>query len=257
MEYKKFWTAFDNYLTNFDRSDPKIALKITHTFAVVDCMDYLTAALELPADERELARIIALLHDIGRFAQLARFDSFSDRNIDHAALGVSELEREPQFQKLLYREKLNAQIIKEAILNHNRYQIDPTIKGPALLYARLIRDADKLDNLRNKQTEKPEVLLDAPAEAIRACRISPAIARCFLEGRLIPRDLRETLLDRWASYIAFIFDLNFQASFQWITEKQAVPRLFARFRPADTQTFCTWQKMEAFAESYLTGQLKK
>lgn len=257
MEYEKFRTAFDNYLTNFDRSDPKIALKITHTFAVVDCMDYLTAALELPADERELARIIALLHDIGRFAQLVCFDSFSDRNIDHAILGVSELQRDRQFQKLLRSENLNAQIIREAILNHNRYQIDPTLRAPALLYTRLIRDADKLDNLRNKQTEKPEILLDASAGAICASHISPAIARCFLQGHLIPRDLRETLLDRWASYIAFIFDLNFQASFQWIAEKQAVPRLFAHFRPADTQTFCTWQKMEAFAEAHLAQQLKK
>ena len=41
--------------------------------------------------ERDLAYLIALLHDIGRFEQIKRFNSFDDRNVDHATLGVQVL----------------------------------------------------------------------------------------------------------------------------------------------------------------------
>lgn len=49
-------------------------------------------SLGLDQDEIDLASLIGLLHDIGRFEQLKRYNCFIDsKTIDHALLGVQIL----------------------------------------------------------------------------------------------------------------------------------------------------------------------
>ena len=44
-------------------------------------------------------------------------------------------------------------IIKKAIYNHNKYKIEENLNDVELLHRKIIRDADKLDNFRVKETE--------------------------------------------------------------------------------------------------------
>ena len=62
--------VFDAYLDQFDRTDEKIRLKIIHTDGVVRYMTEICRRMGMPEEERRLAELIALLHDIGRFEQL-------------------------------------------------------------------------------------------------------------------------------------------------------------------------------------------
>lgn len=83
--------AFQKYVSQYDTSDPKIALKIRHTFEVVKACSYLTDSLELDEENRNLSLLIGLLHDVGRFEQLTRFNSYDDNLLPHAECGLEVL----------------------------------------------------------------------------------------------------------------------------------------------------------------------
>ena len=86
LQYAK--KAFENYLNDYDQKNEKIKLKIVHTYGVMECSKKITEDMKLSAEDCELAQIIGLLHDIGRFEQLKCYNSFEPGTMDHAAFGV-------------------------------------------------------------------------------------------------------------------------------------------------------------------------
>mgnify|MGYP003178858069 CR=1 FL=1 len=92
---------FEEYLDHYDRDDDKIRLKITHTYGVVEYSRKIALRLGLPEEDVELAQIIGLLHDIGRFEQIKRFDSFEPATMDHAEFGVRILFEEGMIRRFL------------------------------------------------------------------------------------------------------------------------------------------------------------
>ena len=89
LQYAK--KQFECYLNHYDRDDDKIRLKIVHTYGVVECSRQITQRMGLPEEDRQLAQLIGLLHDIGRFEQLKRYNSFEPNTMDHASFGVQIL----------------------------------------------------------------------------------------------------------------------------------------------------------------------
>ena len=49
-------------------------------------------------------------------------------------------------------------IIKKAIENHSRLEIEENLDERTLLHSKIIRDADKIDNYRVKKDEKVEAI---------------------------------------------------------------------------------------------------
>ena len=78
--------AFEAYLDEYDRADDKIHLKIVHTYGVVDAAEDIARRMGLGEEDVQLAKVIGLLHDIGRFEQIKRFDSFEPGN--HGACSI-------------------------------------------------------------------------------------------------------------------------------------------------------------------------
>lgn len=69
-----------------------------------------------------MAKIIALLHDIGRFEQVKQTKDFADnKNFEHANYGVKVLFEDNLIRKFVKDNKYG-NIIKKAIYNHNRYK---------------------------------------------------------------------------------------------------------------------------------------
>ena len=62
----------------FDINDDKVKHKLQHTFYVVDNAEYLSKKLGLSAEEIELAKLIALFHDFGRFYEARDYQSFRE-----------------------------------------------------------------------------------------------------------------------------------------------------------------------------------
>lgn len=219
---------FDQYLDQFCREDEKIKLKIVHTQGVIRCAGEISARMGLGAGERELAELIALLHDIGRFEQLKRFDSFEPSVMDHAAYGVELLFGERKMIRDFIKEDTWDHIICEAIARHSSYDIGDGLSPRALFHARMIRDADKLDNCRVKLEDKIEVLLGCSPEVAGSQAISPEIWQECLDRKSIHSEKRRTKMDYWVSYIAYFFDINFPETAKIILDEQYVQKITER-----------------------------
>ena len=81
MNYNNAKEQFEKYLNSYDRDNGKVRLKIIHTYGVVHDMTEICKRMQLSDEDTELARIIALLHDIGRHLQYTQ-------NIPHDEAGA-------------------------------------------------------------------------------------------------------------------------------------------------------------------------
>lgn len=118
LQYAK--KAFENYLNDYDRKNEKIKLKIVHTYGVVECSKKNAEDMKMSAEDCELAQLIGLLHDIGRFEQLKCYNSFEPGTMDHAAFGVRILFEERLIRRFVEEDKWD-EIIKTAIGHHSDY----------------------------------------------------------------------------------------------------------------------------------------
>lgn len=70
IDRKKVEDAFKEYTSHYDISDEKIKLKVDHTYRVAALSERIANSLGLSDEYVELAWLIGMLHDIGRFEQL-------------------------------------------------------------------------------------------------------------------------------------------------------------------------------------------
>ena len=137
--------VFDEYVSNYDPTVGRIKLKIDHIKRVAENIKNIALEQGLDSEQIKLAEIIGLLHDIGRFEQVRLYDTFSDKiSVNHGEYGVKVLFEDGLINKFNLNEK-EKEIVKLAILNHNRDKIQEGLDDEQLLYAKMIRDADKLD----------------------------------------------------------------------------------------------------------------
>lgn len=248
-------SVFNNFVQQFDTSDPKIALKIRHTYGVMEACDYLAKSMNLSAEDHQLALLIGLLHDIGRFEQLTRFNSYDDTLLPHAEAGLDVL-----FTQGLIRDFIDVDtyddIIYYAIKNHSIYAIDPVLSGQALLHAQIIRDADKLDNFRVKTEDSISAMLDVTEEELGKEAVTDAIFDCFASHKLILKRDRKTHMDMWISYLAFIYDFNFPASFQYVLENDYINLNIDRIPYSNSDTAEKMKKIKDIAMQYCKEKMR-
>ena len=105
---KNVINAFAEYVRNYDPSDEKIKLKIDHTYRVAGLCQSIAKSLNLSEADVDIAWLLGMLHDIGRFEQIRRFGTFSDADsVDHAEFGADLLFKEGLIRKFaeVYYEK--------------------------------------------------------------------------------------------------------------------------------------------------------
>ena len=119
----KYFNEFIN--NNFDINDEKISHKVKHTYHVVNNAKYICEKLNLDEINTDIAMVIALLHDIGRFDQAKEMKTFREdiTNYDHATLGVKLLFEKNEIRNFITEDKYD-EIIKKAIGNHSKYILD-------------------------------------------------------------------------------------------------------------------------------------
>lgn len=138
---------FVSYVDSYASSDPQIQynidLKKEHTLRVCTEITRIGVSEGFTETDLRLAQTIALLHDIGRFEQYTRFKTFSDkRSVNHAELGVTVIKETGVLRDVPDVER---NLIIDAITFHNLACLPEGLTERTSLFARLIRDADKLD----------------------------------------------------------------------------------------------------------------
>ena len=190
----------------------------------------------LQAEDMELAKLIALLHDIGRFEQLKRFNSFEADTMDHATYGVKVLFEEGMIRQFIEEDTWD-DVIRTAIAKHSDYELTGITDERTLLHARLIRDADKLDNCRVKLVASIEAMLGASEEAAGEGLISPAVWESCLRRESVLSADRQVPVDYWVSYLAQYYDINFPETCEIIEEEDYITRIADRltYKEQDTR----------------------
>lgn len=252
--------SFKEYLSSYDVHDGNIELKIRHTYGVVNASEYITKNLGLDEEDIQLAKLIALLHDIGRFEQVKVTESFIDnKKFDHAEYGVEILFKNNLIRNFIKEDKYD-DIIYKAIINHNKYKIEEGLKERELLHAKIIRDADKLDNFRVKEEDKLENIFPMKynPDTIIYEGISTKVYEDFMNKKSILRDDIVNQVDMWISYIAFIFDLNFDVSLKYVQEKGYIDKLVDRIEYKNEDTKQKMEQIRKCAKEYLknVGNIK-
>ena len=248
MEHAK--KEFDKYLRDFDLENPKILLKKVHTYGVIKAADYICPREEMGAGDRDLALLIALLHDIGRFEQLRAYNSYDDDRFDHARFGVKLLFEQGKIRDFISCADYD-EVIRQSIACHSMYRL-PEIQDPRiLLHCKIIRDADKLDNFRVKSVDSLEAHFDLPGEIIQKEGISENVLQAVRDHRCVRREERKTHLDMWVSYMAFIFDLNFSSSFRFIQEHDYINRCIDRMDYSEKNTKESMEEVRRICLDYV------
>ena len=192
-------------------NDRNIRLKIDHTFRVRDEARRIAAA-ELPDPaERSLAERAALLHDLSRFEQFARFGTFKDAaSFDHGDRSA-ELAAEQHLLDDL-DEAAQADVL-DAIRSHNKLAIPGTLSERGTVLAQVVRDADKIDIMPIlfdylKHPTNKSVVLNLAASP----EITPAVWDDLAAQRTPPHAELRTVADFVSAKLNWVYDLNYPTS---------------------------------------------
>lgn len=138
---------FIKYTEKFNTKDENIERKQQHSLRVMKIAEQIATNLKLNEEQIQLATLIGLLHDIGRFKQYTDIEVGNNlEEFDHGDYGAKVLFEEGLIRKFIETNKYD-EIIKKSIKNHNKFSIETGLTQEELLFAKLIRDADKIDIL--------------------------------------------------------------------------------------------------------------
>ena len=218
---------FDEYTSKYDMTDPEIYYKYYHSYRVMNAMELLSTKLNLSDKDIELAKVIGLFHDIGRFEQDKIYNSFSDIKMDHGNYGVEVLKENKILDKLNI-EKSDYEVVYKAIKNHNKFAIELNLNERELLFSKLIRDADKLDILYALGNEDIKGILRQDEE-----EISKSIEDSFFKE--VPANTKESNSHNDGLVITFcyIYDINFKETYQIIYENNYYQKIYNRLNRKD------------------------
>ena len=246
--------AFDEYVSAYDPANPRIALKIEHTLRVAELCARIAASEGFGAD---IAWLCGLLHDIGRFEQVRRFDTFNDGiSVSHAALGADVLFRDagqhaapgagdpsgrarPHGQ--LIRAFVDAReglddLLKTAVATHSAYRLPADLDEVTRTYCDILRDADKIDIIQVNCICPIEDIYGVTERDMYESRLSPSVIEGFFDHHTLPRHIRHYPADILVGHICFAWELVYPESLRILKEQGHLEDMLSRrFARADTQ----------------------
>ena len=220
---------FTKYVKSFTQ-ESEIILKYKHTLRVMDLCGKIARFLNLKEEEVEIAKLIGLLHDIGRFPQWSKYHTFSDaKSVDHAALGVQILKENDYLRKYSFHEEYDSIILK-SILYHSQFKIPEGLTEKEELFAKIIRDADKLDILYVYLEEKIQFTKTFMEEGFEEEYFSVGVYEALLQKQTIRIDAIKNKVDFLSLSLGFIFDMNYLYSIEYLKEKKYYSMLIEQYK---------------------------
>ena len=239
--------TFAAYTEQYNAADPKIRLKIDHTYRVAGLCDRISRTV--PGTDSDLAWLTGMLHDVGRFEQVRRYQTISDTDsVDHAAFGADMLFQENLLDRFGTFDEKCREILEISIRNHNRFRIEEGLSDEYTAYCRILRDADKIDIFR-VNTETPlEEIYNVTTKELRESPVSDAVKQGFREGCALLRSVRQTPADILVSHICLVYELEYPLSLQIVREQGYLDKLLD-FRSDNRETNEWFEEMKAVLSS--------
>ncbi len=245
--FKRWFSQYsDRFFGDDEYVNANLRLKQDHTKRTCEEIRLLAAELALDDNEKRIAELTALFHDVGRFSQFAQYRTYNDsRSIDHGQRGIQVLREEGVLDSLPAEER---QWVETAVGLHGRKSVPSALKGRALLFTKLIRDADKIDIFRvvtdcyERFRNDPgsfTLEVELPDEPEYCPKVLDAVRN---EQMVNWADLR-TLTDAKLCQLGWVYDLNFTASLKRIDECGFLTKLI-RFLPPEESIRRLCQKVQ-------------
>lgn len=251
IKSRQFFDSFLIFYSGWNKGQiSKVEIKKHHSERVAELSGLLAASLNLERSDIALARAIGLLHDIGRFPQLLKYNTFDDAvSEDHSKMAIDELERAGLLQGLSGEA---ASIVRSAIFHHNKEEIPQDLTEAERLFCRIIRDADKLDILQSltdcyeNREEQTTHTISTPVSRIRG--ISESVAVAAISGKTVRKEHVRTGDDVKVMQLSWVYDLNFKASFKILSSGQYVDKIY-RVLPKREVVFDIYRVARIYVEN--------
>ena len=221
--FKSFITPFNSEPYN---KDQRVGKTIELMEKVVDNILILADSLQLNENERVVAETLARFHNIGRLWILLPENSES-KITDHAEASIEYLKLSEPFNKL---DDSTQYIIIQAIKNHNKPALPEKESDTILFYAKLLRDADKLEIWRAtcefviRKADKPNIINELNLSEKNV--VTPSFCKLIIEGGIPDKSDLITFNDFIIFQMSWVFDLHFKKSFQILNQKQYIRHLY-------------------------------
>lgn len=199
-------------------------LKSEHTHRVVENICHIAINSGLNEHDISIAKIIALVHDIGRFEQFIKYGTFDDRqSVNHAELGVQILRKTGFLSDIGNDLEL---LVYNAIMNHNVSRLDAGLEKNALRFARLIRDADKVDiwYILTQRDVVNKILQNTLQED--SYNVPDYIIDAFRKAMTVPAAV--SMNDYRLLRLSWIYDMNFPATFSLVIKRDYIARILSK-----------------------------
>lgn len=231
---KRWFSSYaGSFVSSIEEDRRNLGLKVEHTGRV--CADTLSIgrAEGLSPEELLVAEAAALLHDVGRFPQYARFRSFYDSmTVNHGELGARVLVEEGVLDVLPPKER---DTVLAVVRYHNAFGIPGVGDERTRTLMKLVRDADKLDIFRvdieygESPAEERSSAVTIGLPDISSC--SPDVLRRIQDRRKVPLSAVRSINDYRLMHLSWVFDFNFRASYGLLLNRGYIDRI-AAFLPS-------------------------
>lgn len=272
---KNVINTFAEYVRNYDPLDEKIKLKIDHTYRVAGMCQRIAESLGLSEPDVDIAWLLGMLHDIGRFEQIRRFGTFNDaQSVDHAEFGADLLFKEGLIRKFAegYYEECELarsgneeaeQIIKNnehhnkdtgllemAIRQHNKYRVKEDLTERQRMFCDILRDADKVDIFKVNADIPMEIIYDVTTEELKSGVISKEVLESFYKMKTVLKSVRKSAVDHIVGHISLLFELVYKESYRQAKEQGYVYKLLD-FKSDVPEVNAEFDDMRKYVDEFL------
>lgn len=254
--YENIQLWFDNYSSNFTIDNEEVQLNLelkrNHSFNTVEIISDLSQSNNVTERKTSIAKTCALLHDVGRFEQLTKYETFSDtEHENHIDLGLSVLRTENVFNDL---DEESVEIILEAIRYHEISELPKSINENAIEVVKLLRDADRIDilNIVSKYYSecKSGTNKRLELELTDKSEISKKVYKAIMDEKVVSKKDVLTLNELKLHQMSWVFDLNYKKSFKIVSEKNYLKKIYESL-PKKDEVIDMYRQMKIFIENRL------
>ena len=196
---------------------------------------------------------IGMLHDVGRFEQIKRYNTFSDADsVDHAKFGADLLFKDGLISTFLngmvkctgYKpgalenryssdgvflydrlNKSDMEMLELAIRCHNMYRIPQGLNRREQAFCNVLRDADKVDIFKVNIDTPLEEIYNTTTEELMKSDITDEVLEAFDEEHCILKAIRRTPADTVIGHVSLAYELVYDESVRITVEQGYLAKL--------------------------------
>lgn len=254
--FKIYEEIFESYVNKFiEKSEGDEARKLNFTNKKIHSYHVRDNILKIAKEENLdvdmfVVEFIGLFHDIGRFYQYDKYETFNDDlSENHGKLSIKVLEDEGIINMIDY--DLRPYIV-DPILMHNMKDLPRLNDKKMYLYSALLRDADKLDGFRSislyeRENKNLAYFKNKSDEPI----ISEEVFNNIMDHKSVYKYNLKTVLESQIVSLGYITsDINFYTTLRIIKENNYTKKMFEKMQDTPES-----RKIYNFVNDYIERRL--